>query len=177
MTAAKISSFITQRSISTASVLSREIKPLNLSFRLTPKVTRLGTLMLPESTDLQFSHDGVVGEALMEESVIIAEPLVIWLEISKEEDDDVAAAEEMVVLSAADLVTLPYIVGMDVAKPEVESVIVVVSLVWPGIVRMENVDVAAEGIVSAVEREDTSPKIAPIMLMSNFIVVLILVGF
>ncbi|KAL8091534.1 hypothetical protein AgCh_033963 [Apium graveolens] len=119
--------------------------------------------MLPESTDLQFSRDVVVGEALMEESVIITERLVIWLEIAKEEDDDVAAAaEEMVVLSAADLVTLPEIVGMDVAKPEVESVIVVVSPpIWPGIVRMENVDVEAEGIVSAVEREDTSPEIAP----------------
>lgn len=57
--------------------------------------------------------DMAVGEGLMDieaveeeavESVIIAERLVIWLEIAME--DDVAEEEGMVVISAVDLVTL-----------------------------------------------------------------------
>lgn len=130
--------------------------------------------------------DMAVGEVLMdieaveaEESVIIAERWVIWLETAREEDDVVVAEEEMVVLSAVDMVTLREIVGMGVAEEVEESVIRVESpAIWRGIVRMEEVeDVAvteedvAEGIVSAVERVDTLPEIAPTLLMSsNFII-------
>lgn len=69
---------------------------------------------------------------------------------------------------------------MDVVE-EVESVIRVESPgIWPGIVPMEEEEemeavavteaVAAEGIVSAVEREDILPEIVPTLLMSNFII-------